>query len=461
MFLSSPADIAIYGGAAGGGKTFALLMDPLRYIHVPRFGAVTFRRTYPEITQEGGIWQDATDLYSGQNAKQNESEHRFTFDSGATIGFGHLQHEKTKYNYKSSQITWLGFDELTSFSKPQFFYMLSRNRTPTGIKPCVRCGTNPEPGWVADLIKWWIHTEEGHPEYGFPIDGRAGKLRYFFRDDEDMIWGDSVMEVYEKAEHLIPSQIEPEDAIKSLTFIPATVYDNKILLERDPGYLANLLAQNKTERARLLEGNWLIRPSAGDYFSRDDIEIVSPLDVPSAWDTPPSRHWDLAGTKPSSENPDPDYTAGSKFAENRGIAFWLDCRLARKSPGKIEDLVRNTASQDGTGVPIWLEQEPGQSGKSQVNHYARNVLKGYAVKGHRPTGDKETRASAPAAASERGEIKMVAGDWNGQVLQMLERFPDSGTHDDPIDTLSQFWDERMTQPDLPSAPKSRVFTQFG
>lgn len=445
LFLSTPADIAIFGGAAGGGKSWGLLMDPLRYVHVPRFGAVTFRRTYPEITQEGGIWDESQDLYRSQGAKANEASHKWTFPSGATCSFHHLQHEKTKYNYKSSQIAHLSFDELTSFTRSQFFYLLSRNRSSSRVPACVRCGTNPEPGWVADLISWWIHRDDGDARYGFPIEERAARVRCFFRDDDVFYWGDTRAEVYEQAEHLIPSQIAPEHAIKSLTFIPATVYDNKILLERDPGYLANLLAQNKTERGRLLEGNWLIEPEAGDYFDRGDIEIISPMDVPSAWDVRPSRHWDLAGTKPSSANPDPDYTAGSKFAAKGGVAFWLDCRLTRNTPGRVEDLVRNTASQDGRRVQIWIEQEPGQSGKSQVEHYARNVLRGYTVRGHRPTGDKQTRAQAPSAASERGEIKMVAGDWNKQVLQMLERFPSEKEHDDPIDTLSQFWDARMVK----------------
>jgi predicted phage terminase large subunit-like protein len=92
---------------------------------------------------------------------------------------------------------------------------------------------------------------------------------------------------------------------------------------------------------------------------------------------------------------------------------------------------------------VYLEQEPGQSGKSQVDHYARRVLKGYTVRGTRPTGDKVTRASAASAAWARGEVLLVAGPWVELVLSLLDRFPDPGVHDEPADLLSQFWQVRM------------------
>ena len=273
-FLASSADIVIYGGAAGGGKTFGLLMDPLRYVSNPQFGAVLFRRTYPEITQEKGIWDESQRLYGYFDTRVNESDLKHTFPSGATVRFAHLQHEKTKYNYKSSQIAYLGFDELTSFTESQFFYMLSRNRSVSGVPPCVRACTNPEPGWVADLIRWWLHTDEGHPRYGYPIEARAGRLRYFARGtDDELIWGASKGEVLEQAPHLKEGELDPRHAIKSLTFIPATIYDNQILLDKNPEYLANLKMQSKVERERLLGGNWFVTAAGGDYFDRSDFEV--------------------------------------------------------------------------------------------------------------------------------------------------------------------------------------------
>jgi predicted phage terminase large subunit-like protein len=181
---------------------------------------------------------------------------------------------------------------------------------------------------------------------------------------------------------------------------------------------------------------------SGGYFDRTDIEIVSRADLPSDLDA--SRHWDLAGTRPTNENPDPDFSCGTKIAPlPDGRHAVLDARMFREGPAENERRVRNTASQDGQGVRIWIEQEPGQSGKSQVQHYARNVLQGYTVRGHKPTGDKATRAQGPSAASERGDLVMVRGDWTTQVLDQLHSFPAEGVHDDAVDTISQYWDVRV------------------
>ena len=455
-FLSSPADIVLYGGAAGGGKSFGLLLDPLRYVSNPDFGAVVFRRTYPEITQEGGLWDESEKLYPLLGAGSNQSALEWTFASGASVGFAHLQHEKTKFNYKGAQIAYMGFDELTSFTKSQFFYMLSRNRSTSGVRPCVRATTNPDAdSWVAAFIAWWIDQTEALPDgrpnlrYGLPIPERAGVVRYFARDGDAIVWGDSTADVLARVPKLLAAGggLRPEDLVKSFTFVPATIHDNQALLARDPSYLANLLLQNDVERGRLLDGNWKVRAAAGAYFRRETIEVVQPDDVPHgvAW----SRHWDLAGTRPSASNPDPDYTCGSKIGEAPdGTVYWADAVLLRDDPSAVERTVAVTASQDGHDVPVYLEQEPGQSGKSQIEHYARNVLKGYTVHGSRASGDKTVRAAAPSAAAGRGQVKLVRGDWNDAVLRMLERFPDPSEHDDPVDTLSQFWAERMatTQP---------------
>lgn len=456
-FLSSPADVVLYGGAAGGGKSFGLLLDPLRYVSNPDFGAVIFRRTYPEITQEGGLWDESEKLYPLLGAGSNQTALEWTFGSGASVGFAHLQHEKTKFQYKGAQIAYIGFDELTSFTKSQFFYMLTRNRSTSGVRPCIRATTNPDAdSWVAAFIAWWIDQDETlddgrpNPRYGLPIPERAGVVRYFARDGDAIVWGDSVDEVLARVPKLIAaaeapdSVLRPEDLVKSFTFVPATIHDNQALLSRDPAYLANLLLQDDVERGRLLDGNWKVRAAAGNYFRRETIEVVEPEDVPHG--LKPSRHWDLAGTKPSASNPDPDWTCGSKLAEAPdGTVYWLDAVLLRDAPARVEQAVKVTASQDGRAVPVYLEQEPGQSGKSQIEHYARNVLKGFAVHGSRPGGEKTVRAAAPSAAAGRGQIKLVRGDWNDAVLRMLERFPDPAEHDDPVDTLSQFWAERMAK----------------
>jgi predicted phage terminase large subunit-like protein len=469
-FLANPADVVVYGGAAGGGKTWGLLIDALKYVDEhPDFGAVIFRRTYPEITGEDGIWEEAQELYRQYEpgVKVNESDLKFTFESGAQIRFAHLQHEKTKFNYKGSQIAYLGFDELSSFTRGQFFYMLSRNRSMSGVRPRVRGGTNPpEEGadhWLTKMLWWWLDTDEVSKSYGFPIKERAGKVRYFARDpDDELIWGNEKKEVIENAPHLktaaedVPG-LQVTDLVKSFSFIPARVYDNELLLEENPEYLANLLALESGDQNRLLGGNWLEKVADGDVFAREDFEIVEPHEVSAG--LRPTRHWDLAGSAPTPSAPNPDWTVGVKAApHDDGRVFVLDARMFRRDPGPRDERIANVASQDGREVKIYIEQEPGQSGKSQVKTLARQVLQGFAVEGHRPSGPKWVRWQAPASAAQRGDVKLVRGPWNDRFLTHLDdTSAEDSSKKDAADALAQFWEKRMAGEAYPSSPSSRQY----
>jgi hypothetical protein len=265
--LSSSADIVIGGGAAGAGKTFCLLLDPLRYSANPDFGAVIFRRTTPQITNPGALWDEANKIYPYVGATSNKSALSWAFQSGAKIKFSHLEYEKNVYDWQGSQISFIGFDELTHFSKFSFFYLLSRNRSTSGVKPCVRATCNPDPdSWVSELISWWIGSD------GFPIPERQGVIRYFAKDGESFIWADSVAECIELSSYFIIPLVEKsgqkaESFIKSITFIGGSVYENKELLSVDPGYLANLAAQDDATKSQLLEGNWKVTLNPLDVYS--------------------------------------------------------------------------------------------------------------------------------------------------------------------------------------------------
>lgn len=272
LFLSSSADIVIGGSGAGVGKTFAELLEAIRNIKNPDFGAVFFRRTYAQIKNEGGLWDQSMRVYPLLGGEPKESKMMWQFPSGATVSFSHLQFDKDVLSFQGSEIPLIIFDELTHFTEAQFWYMLSRNRSTCGVKPYVRASCNPDPdSFVARLIEWWIDQETG-----FPIPERIGKLRYMIRDQETVVWGDTKDEVIEKAAHifkLLP-QSNPYDLIKSVTFIPGSIYDNKKLLEVDPGYLANLLAQDETIKQQLLFGNWKVRQDNTSLFSFDSINDI-------------------------------------------------------------------------------------------------------------------------------------------------------------------------------------------
>jgi hypothetical protein len=274
--LATPADIAIIGGSAGSGKSFVLLMESARHTHVKGFGAVLFRRTTPQITNEGALWDTSQTIFPLLNASPNQSLLRWTFPSGAKIKFSHLEHEKNVLDWQGSQIPMIGFDELTHFTENQFWYMVSRNRTDCGVRPYIRATCNPDPdSWVAKFIAWWIDQKTG-----FPIPEHAGKIRYCTRDNGVLVWGDTVQEVVDQCPHifkneaLLLSGVDVSNLVKSVTFIPGSIYENKVFIKKDPGYLGSLLSLQEEERKRLLEGNWLVRLDGMGLCNFDRLQTI-------------------------------------------------------------------------------------------------------------------------------------------------------------------------------------------
>lgn len=284
-FLSSPADIVIGGGSAGGGKTFALLMEAARHHRNPKFAAMMFRRLMTEIKNPGGLWDEANNIY-GQYLGGEPTLQPLTWhfpkpgdpgSRGARVVFSHLQYEKNIYDHKGGQYPLICFDELTSFEESQFWYLLSRNRSTSGVKPYVRATTNPESdGWVKDLLAWYLYPDDYEVEHlqGYPIPERDGVLQYFVREGGSLFFGNSKEEVLEKCPWLldmgdgVPWQMK----IKSLTFIAGRVADNKELLKLDPGYIGNLMALPESERRMLLDGCWKYNPDENVIFDNASIE---------------------------------------------------------------------------------------------------------------------------------------------------------------------------------------------
>jgi hypothetical protein len=266
--LASQADIVISGGAAGLGKTFALLLEFMRHIDNPQWGGVIFRRTSPQIRNEGGLWDTSMQLYPHAGAEPKESFLEWVFPKGGKLKFSHLEYEKNILDWQGSQIPFIGFDELTHFSRKMFFYLLSRNRSTCGVAPYVRATCNPDPdSWVAELIEWWIDQNTG-----LPMPERDGVVRYFTMDGDKYIWGDTAEEVIEKAWYFLepivtPSGVAARTFIKSLTFISGQIYDNKALLSTNPQYLANLLAQDEATKAALFHGNWKVVLTENDIYN--------------------------------------------------------------------------------------------------------------------------------------------------------------------------------------------------
>ena len=468
-FITCTADICIFGGAAGGGKSYALLLEPLRNVYrTPYYSAVIFRRTTPSITHPGSLWDTSRAVYGhcygavpfeskplryewenrqGLGAPHNSNH---IWESGAKVQFSHLEHESTVKDWHGAQIPFIGFDELTEFTQYQFWYMVSRNRSVNSkVVPFVRATCNADAdSWVAELIAWWIDQETG-----FPIPERDGVIRYFIRVGDELKWGDT-------KEELTPERLgiprfkddgtEIPYLVKSLTFISAKVWDNKVLMNQNPEYLGTLLSLPKVERERLLGGNWKIKPAAGLHFNRNWVDIIDIEQVPDGLTL--KRGYDLAATKKTQLN-DPDFTCSTlmgideSFEEEDGKVqpvYVLDHQYAQESSKEVEARLKRNAEQDGPDVEIHCPQDPGQAGKSQGVHIRMEVLDGYSVKFTPETGDKLTRFGPFSAKAGLGEelppgerpVKVLRAKWNDRWFNQLESFPDA-PHDDDVDSTSR------------------------
>jgi len=423
-FLRTRADVAIIGGAAGGGKTMALLMEPLRHCQVPGFGAVTFRRTNPEIRNEGGLWDKAMGMYPRLGATPREGRaFRFrtpNYYKPATISFAHMQYEDDCYSWDGSEIALLQIDQLEHFTYKQWVYMFSRNRSTCGVRPYVRASCNPDPDhFLREWLRWWIDDDTG-----IARQDRSGKIRWFVMDENQPVWADTPEELIESRADALP---------QSFTFIASTVYDNKILLETNPEYLARLKGLTLVERERLLGGNWNIRFSAGNYFKRHWFEKVKAAPAGG----PRVRYWDRAASVASSD-PLQSWTVGALWTVVQGRWYCLDVVRLQGTPGDVQRAIDNTALHDGRDVDVWIEQDPAQAGKAEAGYHVRRLGEmGFTAYANPVHESKGTRAKPLSAQAEAGNVFIVEAPWNEAFLREFENF--DGTDkcvSDQVDTAS-------------------------
>jgi|GEM_PF-938814 len=346
-FLATEADVAFYGGAAGGGKTFALLLEELKDVHNPKFRGVIFRRNSVQVRNPGGLWHESMAIYKKYKGHPREAYLEWIFPSKATLKFAHLEHEKSIYDWQGSQVPFIGFDEVTHFTEMQFTYMFSRNRSTSGVKPRVRATCNPDVNsWVRQWIDWYIDAN------GFAIPERSGEIRWFVRKDGVIYWENSRKEIFEK--------FGEESQPKSFTFISAKVTDNKILMEKDPAYIANLQALSRVERERLLGANWNVRVVAGSYFQEQWFELIDTL--PGGW-IKSVRYWDRAclitGTMiitDTGTRPIEDIKIGEKVLTRSGFKSVKWSGISKKTNEIFSIIFSNGSVVTGTREhPVWTK----------------------------------------------------------------------------------------------------------
>lgn len=423
-FMKCSADVVLFGGSAGGGKSAALLLKPLQFISNPNYRAIYFRRTYPEIKQEGGILDFSMKWYKPLGARLSDTT--WKFPSGASITMSHMEYEKDRFKFDGAQVAHVFFDQVEMFTRQQVLYMLSRLRSDAGIRGRIFMSANPPKDKTGDwllptFLDWYIGDD------GYAIPERSGITRYFCMVNDKPEWGSK--------ENLEKTFGHP----MSFCFIRSSVFDNKILLENQPDYISKLNGLSFVDRERQLSGNWKIKEAQGLFFKRDWVQIILPNEVPS--DLKIVRSWDLAAT-PKTETNNPDYTASVKIGISKLTKriYVLDAEHFRLSVGQRDVRMTETAIKDGHSVSGTIPKDAGQAGVDQSQRLIRELFMGFnyrALPANRSRGNKVTRFQAFSAQAEHGNVFIVAGKWNDEYITELEMFDGSDrNHDDLVDATS-------------------------
>lgn len=275
-FMARPEYEVLYGGAAGGGKSDALMVEALRQAHIPHYRGILFRRTYPQLE---ALIARSKQIYPKvfPGARYHKAEKVWEFPSGAVIFFGYMQYEDDKFNFQGKPFDFEGFDELTHFSEGQYTYLMSRNR-PNGDDTRVYLRASANPGGVGALWVCARFVDAAPPmtpiEEAYEIEAPDGRI------------------IRQKKQRL---------------FVPATVFDNQILLSRDPMYLATLKSLPEAESRALLYGDWHSfegqvfrewRDDPAHYRDRLFTHVIEPFDPPRHWTC--WRGFDFGYAKPFS-----------------------------------------------------------------------------------------------------------------------------------------------------------------
>jgi predicted phage terminase large subunit-like protein len=431
IFLTSnDVYFTLYGGAAGSGKSAAILGAILPICHHPGTRALIIRKTTKQLSGAGSLFDAAIQLFSKVDPKLKIKSRDLTlvFSSGAVVQFTYLDKPADRQNIQGKEYSFIAFDECQQLTFDNVMYALSRLRS-TIVDYPLRAIASCNPDYDSFLREW---VEFCLDERGIPVrpENHNYPKRYYVNTPSGMKWYDSL----EVAQSIHGSGAT--SGIKSFKFVPATATDNTILLKTNPDYLNTLKSLPRVEMERLLLGSWYAREQAAGYFKRDWCTMVR---YPNFNTKRRVRAWDLAATKPSEANPDPDSTAGVLLSRDKvGFVTVEDVRLLQDRPHVVKELIFETARLDGPEVIISLPLDPGATAGAYCRNLQRELVElGYTVKLVRPDRAKLQRFRPFATIAESGFVKVVEAEWNSDFFTELENFDGSKrVHDDMVDCCS-------------------------
>ena len=277
-------------------NTVTMLMEPMYDIKNKHFNGIIFRKNkddFENIINESKRWFSNLGKYN-----KSKDDMTWNFKTGAKLGLTIYDMPMSDFDikYRGQQFAYIGIDELPQMPFEMFKFLMTSNRNTVGVHSRILGTCNPDPlSWLRKFVDWWIGKEntvysdgKTHPERkGFAIPERDGVVRYCYMPDDsvdNIIWGDTPEEVYEQCKELIDDAWDPDWEqygytktsffVKSVTFIKASLKDNKALLKNDPGYIASLLNQPPEIRAREFDGNWDIIKMGDDMIQAYHLDKI-------------------------------------------------------------------------------------------------------------------------------------------------------------------------------------------
>lgn len=387
-FLCDDRPEILFAGGTGGGKSVALLAGALMYVHIPGYSATLFRKTFPDLMMPSGLIPLAAQWLTNTDARKHDGGKKWSFPSGATLTFAHLENPQDRFKYAGLESQYLGWDEIAQMEEECYTFLQSRMRRSVTNSPELasvpmrtRATANPGHKHAKWVKNYWISDDDNNP---IPHD---------------------------------PAKLH----------IASTLDDNPHLDQED--YAARLEKLGPVERAQMRHGDWNILPEGTMFAEENFIKTPGRLEG-GAYRV---RMWDLAGSGKKKS----DFCAGVLMARSKETGLYRIEHIIHEKlePGPLDRKIKQTAELDGKAVWIGMEEEKSGSGKLVSAHF-RNLLQGYVVRPQRPTGDKVERAGLLSSLVDHNQVELTIAPWNDKFISECVGFGPNAAHDDMVDAAA-------------------------
>lgn len=449
-FLESTAFESMYGGGKGSGKTRALILAPLYWVHEPRFRALLLRREWKQAVRT--LLEESKKVYPALGAVWLAGRHVWRFPSGAEIEINGCDNEGDEDRYYGTpELSFLGIDQLEAFPRAMYLGLISCVRSAAGLPLVIRSSANPGGvglDWLVERFAPWMHamakgTKWEDASYAGPLAASTEVLWYRTTAGEngaDVVCERTAHEplcLEERARLGLRSEEPPCDPgrpcglhrPRSRQYVHAIVSDNPYTSGTQ--YERNLLSLDPVERAWFLSGNWMVRAKPGSFFQR---EWLPALHAAPGAVVCRVRYWDRAATDAKKATAGTAWTAGVRLAMlSTGLVLVEDVVRGQWDPGRVDAKILETSDADPPGTLLAVERDGGQAGVSQA-YYDTRLFAGRFFAQPPPIADKLTRMRPASSLAQANGIALRAGPWNEAFWRELEGCP-AGLWDQ-IDSLS-------------------------